>query len=144
MTSLVQISPDNFSEVVNGSSVVIILITAEWVDHNRAYPDAFEKVADTYPGVTFGYLDAEKEEEFVKELNITVVPTTVGFRDGIIVYHESGEMVAEQVGTLADEMVKIDVEVLKAEIRKIEEREAEEERRTRPPEALPAADSEDR
>ena len=89
---VVELTKENFEQVVTSSSTVIVDYWAPWCGPCRAFAPVFEKVAEMYPDVVFAKVNTEEEQEIAAHFQIRSIPTLMVFRDQIIVFSQPGAL----------------------------------------------------
>ena len=107
--AIVQITKDNFDEVVNNNDVVIIDFWAEWCGPCKTFAPVFEAVSEKYPDVVFGKVDTEDQTELASQFGIRSIPTLMVVREKIILYSKAGAVPAQRVEALLDTSLKTDM-----------------------------------
>jgi thioredoxin 1 len=100
------------------SGVVLVDFWAPWCGPCRAFAPAYEKVSDVNPDVTFGKVNTEVESGLSDAFRIQAIPTLMAFRDGILVYQQAGALPPQAVQRLVDEIKKLDMIQVRAEVEK--------------------------
>ena len=90
--AVVELTKENFEQVVTSSSTVIVDYWAPWCGPCRAFAPVFEKVAEMYPDVVFAKVNTEEEQEIAAHFQIRSIPTLMVFRDQIIVFSQPGAL----------------------------------------------------
>ena len=89
---VVELTKENFEQVVTSSSTVIVDYWAPWCGPCRAFAPVFEKVAEMYPDVVFAKVNTEEEQEIAAHFQIRSIPTLMVFRDQVIVFSQPGAL----------------------------------------------------
>ena len=100
----VELTKDNFEQVVTGNDVVIVDFWAPWCAPCRAFAPTFEQASEQHADVVFAKVNTEVEQEVAGAFNIRSIPTLMVFREKVILYAEAGSLPAaalEQVITQA-------------------------------------------
>ena len=100
----VELTKENFEEIITGNDKVIIDFWAEWCGPCKAFGPVFEKVSDDYPDVVFAKVNTELEQEIAGWFQIRSIPTLMAFREQIIVFSQPGAL---PEGALRDVIGKI-------------------------------------
>jgi thioredoxin 1 len=100
----VELTKENFEEIITGNDTVIIDFWAEWCGPCKAFGPVFEKVSDDYPDVVFAKVNTELEQEIAGWFQIRSIPTLMAFREQIIVFSQPGAL---PEGALRDVIGKI-------------------------------------
>ena len=90
--AVVELTKDNFEQVVTSNSTVIVDYWAPWCGPCRGFAPVFEKVAEKNPDVVFAKVNTEDEQEIAAHFQIRSIPTLMVFRDQIIVFSQPGAM----------------------------------------------------
>ncbi|GAA1579819.1 hypothetical protein GCM10009804_40570 [Kribbella hippodromi] len=59
----VELTQDNFNEVVGGDGLVLVDFWAEWCGPCKMFGPVFEKSSETHADITFGKVDTEAQGE---------------------------------------------------------------------------------
>ena len=100
----VDLTKDNFEQVVTGNNVVIVDFWAPWCAPCRAFAPTFEQASEQHADVVFAKVNTEEQQEVAGAFNIRSIPTLMVFREKVILYAEAGSLpapVLEQVITQA-------------------------------------------
>jgi thioredoxin 1 len=112
----VQITADNFKDTIEKGGIVLLDFWAEWCGPCRAFAPVFEKASDTHGDVVFGKIDTEAEQELAGAAGIQAIPTLMLFRDGILLFRESGALPPAALEELVSQAKALDMEKVKKEI----------------------------
>jgi thioredoxin 1 len=113
---IVELTKENFEQVVTGNNTVFIDFWASWCGPCKSFAPTFESVAEQNPGVVFAKVNTEEEQEIAGYFNIRSIPTLMVFREKVIVFAQAGALpksALEQVvqKTLELDMVKVHAEI---------------------------------
>jgi thioredoxin 1 len=90
--AIVELTKENFEEVVTGNSTVIVDYWAPWCGPCRGFAPVFEKVSEQHPDVVFAKVNTEDEPEIASHFQIRSIPTLMVFRDQVIVFSQPGAL----------------------------------------------------
>lgn len=82
-TSVVQITEENYDEVVRSQKVILILFWAPWSAPDRAIVPIVDAVSKDYAGrVKTGKVNVDENLRLSRKFNIKGIPTVVVLKDG--------------------------------------------------------------
>lgn len=113
--STTELTQDNFSSTIEGSDVVLIDFWADWCGPCRRFSPIFDEASERHADVVFGKVDTDANQELSAALEIQSIPTLMGFRDGSLVFRQSGLLNGKQLDSLIEQMKALDMAKLRAE-----------------------------
>jgi thioredoxin len=116
----VELTKDNFEQVVMGNPMVIVDFWAPWCGPCRGFAPVFEKASETNEGIVFAKVNTEEEEEIAAAFGIRSIPTLMVFRDKVILYSQPGALPAGALGDLIEKARQVDMAQVQEEIAKQE------------------------
>jgi thioredoxin 1 len=111
-----EITAENFKETIEKGGIVLLDFWAEWCGPCRAFAPVFEKASDAHTDVVFGKIDTEAQQELAGAAGIQAIPTLMLFRDGILLFRESGALPPAALEELVSQAKKLDMEQVKKDI----------------------------
>ncbi len=90
--AVVELTKDNFEQVVTGNATVVVDYWAPWCGPCRGFAPVFERVSEKHPDVVFAKVNTDDEQEIAGHFQIRSIPTLMVFRDSIIVFSQPGAM----------------------------------------------------
>jgi thioredoxin 1 len=112
----VELTQDNFNEVVGGDGLVLVDFWAEWCGPCKMFGPVFEKSSEAHGDITFGKVDTEAQGELAQAFQISSIPTLMAVRDGVVLYSQAGALPAASLEDLIGQLRAVDMEEVKAQI----------------------------
>jgi len=111
-----ELTTDNFQQVINDNANVIIDFWAPWCAPCRGFAPTFEAASEKRADVIFAKVNTEEQQEIAGAFNIRSIPTLMVFRDQIIIYSEAGALPASAFDQLVEQAMSLDMDTVRAEI----------------------------
>ncbi len=112
----VDLTKDNFEQVVTGNDVVIVDFWAPWCAPCRAFAPTFEQASEQHADVVFAKVNTEKEQEVAGAFNIRSIPTLMVFREKVILYAEAGSLPPQALEQVITQAKGVDMSAVHREI----------------------------
>jgi len=116
----VEITKDNFDEIVTKNSMVILDFWASWCGPCKAFAPAFEAASEKYPDVVFGKINTEEQQELAGHFQIRSIPNVMLFREQIVLFSQPGAMPAAGIDSVIEQAKALDMDKIRAEIAEAE------------------------
>jgi len=113
---VVELTKDNFEQVVTSNGTVIVDYWAPWCGPCRGFAPVFEKVAEKNPDIVFAKVNTDDEQEIAQHFQIRSIPTLMVFRDQIIVFSQPGAMPQGAFEQVIEKTKALDMEEVKRQI----------------------------
>jgi len=109
---------NDLQTTLDNNNIVLIDFWASWCGPCRSFGPVYEKVSEKHQDVKFMKVDTEKEQQLASLFQIQAIPTLAVFRDGLLLYRESGALPEAGLENLLEQVKKLDMEKVKAEMEK--------------------------
>ncbi len=112
----VELTEDNFEEVITNNDVVVVDFWATWCAPCRTFAPIFETTSEKYPDIVFGRIDTEAQTELAGRFEIRSIPTLMLVREKVILYSKPGAVPAQSLEALLDRMLAVNMTQVRDEI----------------------------
>ena len=104
------LTADSFGETVAQNDIVFVDFWAAWCPPCRAFAPVFEKASERHPGIVFGKVDTEAEQQLAGTAHITSIPTLMAFREQTLVFSQPGALNSQQFEQLIAVIEQLDMD----------------------------------
>ena len=112
----IELTKDNFDEIVTGNDIVLVDFWAEWCGPCRTFKPIFEEAAERHPDIVFAKVDTEDQGELAAAFGIQSIPTLMAFREQVILYAQPGALPANVLDDLIGKVQEVDMEEVHKEL----------------------------
>jgi len=114
--AVVELTKDNFEEIVTNNEFVIVDFWAPWCGPCRSFAPTYEKVSEDHPDVVFAKVNTEDEQEIAGHFQIRSIPTLMIFRDKIIIFSEAGALPESGFRELVNKAGELDMDEVRRQV----------------------------
>ncbi|MDQ4102351.1 MAG: thioredoxin domain-containing protein [Actinomycetota bacterium] len=106
----VELTKDNFSDVVSSAELVLVDFWASWCGPCRSFGPVFEEASERHPDAVFGKVDTEAQRELATAFRVMSIPTLAVIREGLVLYAKSGALPLEALDDLVGRARALDMD----------------------------------
>ena len=118
--AIVEITKENFEEVITRNNMVILDFWASWCGPCKAFAPAFEAASEKYPDVVFGKINTEEQQELAGHFQVRSIPNVMLFRERVVLFSQPGSMPAAGIESVIEQAKALDMDKVRAEISEAE------------------------
>ena len=107
--STVDLTSQNFEDVVTRNDVVIVDFWAPWCGPCKGFAPIFEAASDKYPDVIFGKVNTDDQQELAGHFGIRSIPTLMVFREKVILFSQAGALPAAGLESVIIQLKALDM-----------------------------------
>lgn len=118
--AVIDLTKENFAGTIAANDVVMVDFWAPWCGPCRSFAPIYEQVSGQYPGVIFGKVNTEVEQELAEHFEIRSIPTLMAVREQVVIFMQAGALPAAALHDVIDKVQAVDMAAVHKEIQKQE------------------------
>ena len=112
----VDLSKDNFEDVVTRNEIVIVDFWAPWCGPCKGFAPIFEAASEKYGDVVFAKVNTDDEQELAGSFGIRSIPTLMVFREKVILFSQPGALPAHGLDSVITQAKALDMAKVHQEV----------------------------
>lgn len=118
--STIALTSENFNETINSDKIVLVDFWASWCGPCRQFGPIFEAASERHEDVVFAKVDTDANQDIAAALEIASIPTLMIFREGVLIFRNSGAIPGTAIDDLVSQAQALNMEEVHAEVAKQE------------------------
>lgn len=112
----VELTKENFDEVISGNDMVVVDFWASWCQPCRSFAPVFEAASEKHTDVVFAKVNVDEQRELAGWFQIRSIPTLMVFREQIILYAQPGALPASALEEILTQARALDMDEVRREV----------------------------
>jgi thioredoxin len=114
--STVNLTTDSFEKTVTDNDIVLVDWWADWCGPCKMFAPVYDKASETHTDVVFGKVDTEDQQALASGAGITSIPTIMAFREGVLVFRQSGALPARDLDSVISQVKALDMDEVRTKM----------------------------
>lgn len=112
----VELTKDNFDEIVGGNGFVIVDYWASWCGPCQNFAPIYEEASEKHDDIVFAKVNTEEQQELAAHFQIRSIPTLMIFRDQIVIFSQPGMLPANAFDELIGKARELDMDEVRKQV----------------------------
>jgi thioredoxin len=112
----VELTKENFEEMVTKNDMVIVDFWASWCGPCKSFEPVFEAASEKHADIVFGKVNADNEQELAGTFSIRSIPFVMLLREKVVLFAQAGALPAEGLESVIQQARALDMAQVHKEI----------------------------
>ena len=114
--STIDLTQDNFEDVIQKNPLVLVDFWAPWCGPCRAFAPIYEAASEQHKDVIFAKVNTEEQQNLGAMFQIRSIPTLMLFREQIILFAQPGSLPGPALDEILAKAKALDMDMVRKEI----------------------------
>jgi thioredoxin 1 len=114
--STVELTKDNFDEVVSGNEFVLIDFWASWCGPCRMFAPVYDAASERHEDLVFAKVNTEAQPELAAAFEIQSIPTLMIVRDRVAVFAQPGALPEPALESVIEQARALDMDEVRKSV----------------------------